>query len=49
MIDGTAVLLQALRAHFFHHALHRRVDAGDADMGPLQTGFEHAVPRSLNL
>src|SRR5262245_43100461 len=25
------VALQALRTHFFHHALHRRVDASDRD------------------
>src|SRR5690349_5074860 len=30
------VLLQALRADFLHHALHRRVDAADADVIGLE-------------
>ena len=46
--DRIDVLLQALRADFLHHALHRRVDAGDADVLLLEIRREHAVTRRLH-
>ena len=42
------MLLQALRADFLHHALHRRVDAGDADVPRLEIRLEHAVARRFH-
>ena len=42
------VLLQALRADFLHHALHRRVDARDADVLRLEVRRQHAVARRLH-
>ena len=45
---GVNVLLQALAADFFHHALHHRVDRCDADMVGLQIGFQDRVPRLGN-
>ena len=38
------VLLQALCADFFHHALHWRVDARDGDVVGLKQGLKHAMP-----
>jgi len=42
------VLLETLRVDFFHHALHRRVDARDADVIGLQMGRQHAMARRLH-
>ena len=39
------VRLQALRADFLHHALHRRVDRPDRGVARLQVRRQHAVPR----
>ena len=39
------VALEALGANLFHHALHRRVDAADADVRRVQIGLQHAVAR----
>ena len=42
------VPLQALRADFLHHALHRRVDAGDRDVVVLQVRRERREARRLD-
>ena len=42
------VLLQALRADFLHHALHRRVDAGDGHVARLEVGRQHTMPRGFD-
>ena len=39
------VLAQALRAHAFHHALHRRVDRTDRRVFRIQIRREHVVAR----
>src|SRR5437867_5615743 len=41
---GIHVLLEALRADLFHHALHRRVDACDRDVIRLKQALENTVP-----
>src|SRR5258706_14966477 len=41
------VLLQALRANLFHHALHGRVDTGDRLVPVLEIGGQNSVPRAL--
>ena len=42
------VPLQALGADLFHHALHRRVDAGDADVVGPEVRRQHGVARRLH-
>src|SRR5262249_38405990 len=42
---GVAMDLQALRADFLHHALHRRVDGGDRLVPGLEMRREHSLPR----
>src|SRR5215831_14416514 len=43
---GIAMHLQALRADFLHHALHRRIDRGNRLVSGLEMLREHALPRA---